>query len=146
MSYFHAFNKSSSPPHSQLYDHLTTTIKQPVHSCLLQSLKQSYSIHSEDYNHDSQLPNSPLVSHPYGLRAGSNGASVRVLVHMPSACVNVCRAAAVFALCDPERPICRRSMTETDRCQCSTSLLNITRQRTVPYYMLYGVKKATFML
>lgn len=53
-------------------------------------------------------------------------------VHMPCACV--------FALCDPECPIGRRSMTQADGCQCSTSLFNITRHHTVPYYVLHAVK------
>lgn len=58
-------------------------------------------------------------------------ASVCVLVCMPCACVygfvNVCRAAAVFVLCNPEHPICSGSMTQADGCQSRTSLLNITQ-------------------
>lgn len=51
--------------------------------------------HSTDYNHDSQLPNSHLGSHPYGLRVGSSGDQC-VCLSVASAYVNVCRAAVVF--------------------------------------------------
>lgn len=32
-------------------------------------------------------------------------------------CVNVCRAAVVFVLCNPVQPVCNGSISQTDGCQ-----------------------------
>lgn len=47
-------------------------------------------------------------------------------------CVNVCRAAAKFALCNPEQPLWSGSVAHNDGYQCRTNLLNITWTHGTP--------------
>lgn len=137
-------------PQSQLHDHLMAIIRQSSVFRPARCKARSYSLHphSADYNHDSQLPNSP-----FGLPSTwcSEQAAVElrptacvlvcVLVCVCSCahalrphcvhlhrCVNVCRAAAVFALCNPEWA----SIPQNDGCQGSTSVLSVTRRDTRP--------------